>query len=423
MTETSSKNNSRRAYWLGVLNGILFITGLAFVDPATVLPTFVSRLTDSEVAIGLVSAIGMGGWFLPQLFAAHHMQATPYKRPLYIKAAVLRGIGWLIAIPLVFFFAAERPLLALLGFFFGYSLYAFGGGLGGAAFLDIVAKCVPVNQLGSFFGHRQFWGSLGAIAAGMLVRAILAEGGVFFPANYALLFIIAFANFAVGWAVFAAIRERPGRLAESQSFINMLKDAPNLIRRHRSYRLLLISRLLFGSSAVAFPFYIVYCRRALGVPESSVGTYLTIEMVGLMAAIPLWAHLSDRRGPRSLLLVAALLGVAGPGLAALASLLPTASALARIAFGVVFLSLAAVGSGTFMGYTNYLIGIAPEERRPVYIGVQNTLYAVTAFLPMFGGVIVRLASFRVLFIMATLFALSGALMAFRLPPLSQPSKD
>jgi len=426
MSETSSKNNLRhaqRAYWFGVANGILFLTGLAFVDPATVLPTFVSRLTDSDIAVGLVSAIGMGGWFMPQLFAAHYLQATPYKRPLYIKASFLRGAGWLIAIPLVLLLAAERPSFALVGFFFGYSLFAFGGGLGGAAFLDIVAKTVPANQLGSFFGHRMFWGSLGAIAAGILVRAILAEGGVSFPLSYALLFAIALANFALGWVIFAAIREPRGRLAESQSFVAMLKEAPNLIRRHGSYRLLLISRLLFGSSAIAFPFYIVYCRRALGVEESSVGTYLTIEMVGTMIAIPLWAYLNDRRGARALLLFATLLGLVGPGLAALASLLPVTPALGRLLFGGVFLTLAAVGSGTFVGYTNYLIGIAPEERRPVYIGIHNTLYAVTAFLPILGGLIIRLASFRLLFIVATLFALSGALMASRLPPASQVSKD
>lgn len=426
ISERSSKNNSRharRAYWFGVANGVLFLTGLAFVDPATVLPTFVSRLTDSDIAVGLVSAIGMGGWFMPQLFAAHHMQGTPHKRPLYIRASFLRGTGWLIAIPLVLLFAVEHPLLALVGFFFGYSLFAFGGGLGGAAFLDIVAKTVPANQLGSFFGHRMFWGSLGAIAAGILVRTILAEGGISFPLSYALLFAIALVNFVVGWVIFAAIREPPGRLAESQSFIAMLKDAPKLIRRHGNYRLLLISRLLFGSSTIAFPFYIVYCRRFLAVPESSVGTYLTIEMVGTMIAIPLWAYLNDRHGARTLLLFATLLGLVAPGLAALASLLPVTPALGRLLLAGVFLTLAAVASGTFMGYTNYLIAIAPEERRPVYIGIQNTLYAVTAFLPVVGGVIIKLASFRVLFIVAAVFALSGALMAFRLTPLSQPNKD
>ena len=55
----------RRNFTLGVINGALINFGLAFFDPATVLPVFVSRLGGSAAMIGLVSAIHGVGWFLP----------------------------------------------------------------------------------------------------------------------------------------------------------------------------------------------------------------------------------------------------------------------------------------------------------------------------------------------------------------------
>lgn len=410
----------RRSYRLGIANGILFSLGLAFVDPVTVLPTFVSRLTDSELAIGLISVIGSSGWFLPQIFAASYLQAQPYNRPLYVFSAIVRGTGWLLAVPSLLLLAPGHPAAALGAFFVCYSLYAFAGGLSGVAFLNIVAKTVPANRLGAFFGNRQFWGSLGAIGCGALVRVVLGERGIAFPLNYSILFALALAAFAPGWAAFAAINEPPGRVEQSQPFVAFVRGAPSVLNEHREYRLLVVSRMLLGGASVALPFYIIYCRRVLGVPEGAVGTYLSIQMAGSLAAVPLWAYLNDRQSPRALLRATALLGFAIPAIAVAAALLPSAAYFGRVAFGIIFFAMAAAGAGSFMGYTNYLLAIAPEERRSLYIGAMNTLFAVTNFLPLVGGAVVRYASFQVLFGLAAAFALSGALVVLRLPEPAPP---
>lgn len=415
-------SEQRRSYRLGVANGILFAVGAAFIDPVTVLPTFVSRLTSSEVAIGLVSAIGTSGWFLPQLFAASYLQDRPYKRPLYIFSAFLRGAGSLLMAPAALALAPGHPVAALVAFFLCYSMYSFGGGLSGVAFLDIVAKTVPGARLGAFFGNRQFFGSLGAMGCGLVVRAVLGEKGIAFPASYAILFGLAFCCFAPGWALFAIVREPPGRVGQARPFFHFLRGAPEALARHRAYRLLLLSRVLLGGASVALPFYIIYCRRVLGVPESAVGTYLSVQMAGNLVAIPVWASLNDRRGPGALVRAVALLSVVIPALALVASLLPARDGLARVAFGMLFFVLAAAGAGGFMGFTNYLLAIAPEEQRPLYIGVMNTLFAVTNFFPMLGGAIVRHASFQVLFTLAAFFALGGLLAALCLPAADESSQ-
>jgi MFS family permease len=406
---------TRTAYRRGIANGILFAIGMAFVDPVTVLPTFVSRLTTSEVAVGLISTLGMSGWFLPQLISARYLQPRPHKRPLYIVSATFRALGLLALVPLTYFLALGRPTAALIAFFISYSIYSFSGGLSGPAFLDIVAKTVPANRLGAFFGHRQFWGGLGAIACGLLVRTILAADAIPFPLNYSLMFGIALASFAPGWILFGSIYEPPGRTTKPEPLLSFFRSGPEIIRRHRDFRLLTISRILTGCAAIALPFYIIYCRRLLEVPESAVGTYLSIQMAGSVILIPLWAYLNDHRGPRTLLVTLAALSLAVPTTALFASLLPASIYVGRIVFGLVFLPLASLAGGGFMAYTNYLFAIAPEERRTLYIGVHNTLFAITAFLPLLGGLVVKHFSFHHLFAIAAIMALLGLLATVKLP--------
>lgn len=413
----------RQAYRLGILNGVLFNTGTAFVDPGTVLPVFIATISKSDLAVGLVAAIANGGWSLPQLIGASYIQHQPLKRPMYVLTTCLRIGAWVVVVPITYFLAGPLPTLALIGFILCYALDAFAGGLAGPAFLDIVAKTVSPTRLGAFFANRVFWGGVGAIGAGVLVRHILSDRGPSFPANYALLFALALAMFVPGWIAFTKIKEPPGEAAEAQSLRQFLRGAPDIIRQNRAYRLLLIGRMLLGAMVLAFPFYIIYCRRELGLPDSAVGTYLSIQMAGAVVANPLWALLSDRRGPRALILATTVAAVGYALISLVVTFFPHPLWLGRASFGAVFFLLAASGSGGWIGCTNYLLGIAPEAQRPIYIGVQNTFFAITMFLPMLGGAVLRFGSFHLLFGLSAAFALAGLVVMLRLPalPPSEPA--
>lgn len=411
-----SAHRTRVAYFLGVFNGVLFAMGSAFADPSTVLPAFVSRLTDSEAAVGLIPAIGMGGWYLPQLVAASWVQAWPRKRRLYRLATVLRASGWFGVIATVLLLGSRHPGLVLVCFLVGYSLSSFSGGLSGVAFLEVVAKTVAPNRLGSFFGHRQFWGGLGGAACGLLVRQILASQRLPFPTNYAVLFAIAAGCFIPAWIAFCCVKEPAGPVEEARPFFESLRRAPACIHEDATFRRLLWGRMLLGAAGIALPFYIVYCRRWLQVPEATVGTYLSAQMVGSMLAVPIWARLNDRSGPHRLLSMVAGLSLLVPFIALLTSLLPLGAMGSQAAFGAVFFGLGATTGGSFIGFTNYLFAIAPEERRTVYTGTLNSCFALTAFLPMLGALVLEYASFRILFAMATALSVAGALAVWGLRP-------
>ena len=62
------------------LDMALFMMALGAIGQLTIIPLFVSRLTDSAVAVGAVTAAFQLGW-LPQVFVAGYVERSLWKWP------------------------------------------------------------------------------------------------------------------------------------------------------------------------------------------------------------------------------------------------------------------------------------------------------------------------------------------------------
>ena len=63
-----------------------------------------------------------------------------------------------------FLWAGTNPTLALVGFFIFYSWHKIGSGSLAPAWEDMIAKIIPIDRRGRFFGVANFGGSLLGIA-------------------------------------------------------------------------------------------------------------------------------------------------------------------------------------------------------------------------------------------------------------------
>jgi hypothetical protein len=66
----------------------LFFFGMAFIASTTILPLFISKLTSSTLAVGLVALLAQGGWYLPQLFTAHATERVPRMLPIMVNVGL-----------------------------------------------------------------------------------------------------------------------------------------------------------------------------------------------------------------------------------------------------------------------------------------------------------------------------------------------
>ena len=63
--------NFRWNFTVNLLDGANFWVGRSFISSATIVPLYISKLTDSTLAIGLAAVIAQGAWFLPQVYYWH----------------------------------------------------------------------------------------------------------------------------------------------------------------------------------------------------------------------------------------------------------------------------------------------------------------------------------------------------------------
>jgi MFS family permease len=408
---TYPPNESQRSFKLGVANGVVYSAADAFFESNTIIPVFVSRLTGSNVLIGLSSSIANLGWFLPQVFTSHLLQSRPFRKPFYTYAAYAR-VGTLASLGLlIHFLGRSHPSLLLGLFFLLFTAYALGGGFAGVSFMDVVGKTIPPERRGTFWGYRLFGGGILAVLAGIAVKFTL--GSFQFPESYALLFGVGSLFVLIAVVTFIFVREPPSEIpTRLLSFPEHLRLGTRIFREDHAFRHLLYFRLSLGLWAMSQPFYVIYARRILGVPESTAGIFLSIQIAGSVLTNLFWGRISRTRGDRFLLETIAALAILVPAIVLGGSL--ATPVIRDLLLYPAFFFVGATLCGLAIGYTNLLLEIAPEATRPQYVGFMNALITPVAFLPALGGVVVSHFNFPTLFATAIAAGALASLAAARL---------
>jgi len=382
-----------------------FITGLAFASPMVVLPLFVERLTGSTVLVGVITALQMAGWFLPQLATASYVENQPRKKPFMLKACILGRVP-VVLIPISLIALAGRPHLVLAIFLAVYFFFYLSDGMTGVPWTDIGAKTIPPRLRGRFFGAMQFVGGALSVLAGFAVRKILGNPRLPYPRDYATLFGMQWVLLMVSLAFLALIREpmRPVR-EDRRGFVALLRAAPGLLRGNAQFvRMLVVAALAWGGT-VAVPFYVVYAHHELGLPDAMAGVFVSAQMAGGIVSSLIWAYMSDRVGSKRVIQGTALCGLAVPllGLLAPFPLSHHGPQVLGYGYAFTFFLLGAMANGSWIGYTNFTLEIVEEKDRPSYIGLMYSVSAPAVLVPVVGGWLVRATSYEATFALAALF--------------------
>jgi MFS family permease len=409
---TKRDKNLKWNFFVGVMHGILFNGGVAFSSTTTVIPAFLNMLTPSSIIIGFSYMImGKGRGILgviPQLFIANKVETTPYKKPLLIKAITIRAVSWGLLALSTYLFAAKYPHLMVWILIILLGLFTFMGGVAAIPFSDIFGKAIPSELRGRFFGLRGFLGGTVAIIAGVAVKYILQSKTFYFPKNYATIFFLSFLFVSISYIFLAMVKEPKGEVhKDALQFKEFLKKAGKILKLDINFRNFLIMQILVGASSLSLPFYVIYAKKILKFPQSAVGTFLAVQMVGFVLSNLLWAYISDYKGNK---LVVGLTGL-------VSFLIPIIALISKnnfILFSLTFLFIGFSFSGMSVGYTNFILDQAPEKERPAYLGLNGTLTFPVLTYSLIGGILIKFISYQTLFIITALLILSGLFFAYKL---------
>jgi MFS family permease len=404
---------SRRDYLLGIASGVAYNVYIAMLGTELVMTWFLTELGASNLLIGLLMPIESGSWCFLQLLLAGYLQRQSRSLPFYRIMALLRVASTGLLAGLVF--AVDEVNLLLPIFMFCFTVNSLAAGAAALPFLNIMAKTVPPAKRGMYIGWRRFIGGLLGLLAGVLVKLVLAPGFAPFPDNYALLFLVGFLVTIVLVGTFSLIDE-PADAVEPHGvgLGEQLRSMTRLAIQDRAFGRFLAVRVLIAVSACVLPFYTVYARRVLAVPDEAVGTYLIALAAASTIANLIAGLLADRIGSRLLMRLAALTAGGLPLLALLIALLAQSGSGGTLAFAAVFIMVGIHRAAIVIGSSSYVMDYAPAALRPTYLGLGYGLVGLALFLSPLAGALADRFGFGSLFGLAALCGLAASVLSLRM---------
>jgi MFS family permease len=381
-------------FTVNLLDGAFWWFGYSFVTSSTILPLFLSKLTTNPIPFGILAVFAACGWSLPQLFTANIVERVPRMKSIIVNLGFFVERLPITLMILAALAARRFPVLAIIVLIGAYAWHTLGAGFVAISWQNLIARCFPVNRRGRLLGMQTLLGAgTGALGAGFSAWLLQAFP---FPTNFVYTFGIAATCVMISWFWLSLTRE-PARATSTtrRSVSDYLADLPALLRNDRNFRNYLLSRCLMTVGSMAGGFITVSVVERWQAPDSMVGLFTTVLLVGQTVGSGAIGLLADRFGHK----LAMLIGIGSLALSYVIAWLAPAPewyyavfALQGIASGIMMVS------GILM-----VMEFCTAEQRPTYIGVANTGIGLVGMVaPMIGTAIVGI-SYHLLFSLSTVF--------------------
>jgi MFS family permease len=383
--------NLRFNFTVNVLDGGFFGAALGFASFITVIPLFVSKLTDSAVLIGLIPAIHAVGWQLPQLFTAPRVsKLSKYKR-MALLMSLNERVPFL-GLAIVAWFSPQIGVKWSLILVFALLIWqGFGGGFTATAWQSLIAKIIPVKLYGRFFGIQSsavtFLMAIGSIIAGIVLSVY------YYPLDFTLCFLLASVMMVLSFFFIALTKEESvSPISTSGEYEPSFREKlQSILSTDKNFRWYLIARMLTQFATMGFAFYTIYAVNEFGIDVRLIGFLTGLLLFTEVAVNPIMGWLGDRRGH----LLTLQIGI----IATIASFILAMGAQGVIWFFPIFILAGVANVAAWTVPLSMTLEFGTESQRPAYIGLSNTLIAPSTFVaPILAGLLIDNINYNAAFL-------------------------
>jgi len=389
-----------------VLHGFFLSIGTTIAEPHTILPLMISHFGGGAILIGFFSSLLRGGAIIVQLYAAFHAQSYPKMMPYFRRVLVTRLFAWFFIGVAILFFGKDSPTLTLWSIGIGLFIFSFSAGFGAIYFREIIAKVFTHKFRGKTMSIRQFFSGLGALLSGAGAGYILETYDA--PFSFGILFIVSAFVMALGYIAIGTVSE-PIKEKVSQkekSFKLFLKNAMKTLKSDSQLKIQVSTFLLAYSYLFALPFIILDAQTKIDLNGTTIGLLITAQMVGAMLSNIAWGKLSSQGLNKLISHITIVMTIVAILLAFFASTLSF--------YMLIFCIIGASMDGNRIASSNLLLILAPEEKRPVYSALQTNILSFGMFFSIFGGILLSLTSYNVLYIFTLICLSISLILSFKL---------
>ncbi len=387
------------------------------IGASTVIPDFVRRLTSDPQIIGLSGSLWAFFWLFPQLFMAQTINRME-KRSIILQRYTVPLRLFFVVLAVIMFLTDDSRII-LVAFLIAYSLFAIGDALLTIAWADLLGSTLPKRARSTLYMVGQLGVTIVVLGSRGLVQKLLGADGPPFPHNFAYLFGVCGIIFLIAGVFLSRVKDEKASATYSlgPTMREYLPFLGSIWRTDKHFRHFIRTRACFDLATMAIPFYIVFGVNVLKLNSANaVGDSIITLTLGNAIGSLVFGTLSHRYGSRAVIRWAGL-GIVLHPLLALSSVL-----LGAPTWYAAFFVLGIVGSSNSPGYFDWIITYAPEHRRPIYMGLTNTISALSSLAPALGGVVLSIllgllgspAAYAALFLLASGLALFGLISSFGL---------
>lgn len=375
---------------------------MSFTEVNTVMPALVLGAGGGEFAVGVLTGIMIGLPLVSQLVFAGFLQTRRRKKPFLLLGINLRVVALAAAAGGIWLFGTDSAIIPVV--FTAMAVFALSGAFAGVSYTELVGKLVETARRRKFFVGRQVATTLGLLVSAVATRLFL--GATEFPQGYILLFGLASTFLLIGTTGFWMLREPVDNSAEytgidaqrerperhGAGVLAAIQEMPGIVGKDGNMRALILAANLAAPGFTAIPLLTALAHKTYLLDTTGVGTFVMVQITGMLGASFLWTRLIKRGGFRLVLRVELVL------MALLFPLALVASKWAPLSiYTLLYLLAGSVISAHKIGMEAVLVQISPDNSRALYAGVFGAANIGAALMPLVTGLLVGKLGFGIVF--------------------------
>ena len=387
-----------------IMHGFFLAVAMTIAEPSTILPLIIHHFTQNVVIVGIFVSLLRGGAILVQLVAAFYAQTFKKAMPYLKRVFITRVISWFLIGVSIYLIGDKNPTLTLILFGIFLFIFSFSAGFGSIYFSEIIAKVFTKEERGKSMANRQLFAAIGSIVSGGVAGWVLSEFNP--PKSYAYLFMISAILMSIGMFAFATIKEpvKENIRIKEESFFKYIKNAFSFLKNDKALQIQILAMLFSYSFLFAFPFVIIQAKNTIHLTGWLVGGFVTIQMLGAILGNIIWKKLSPNY--KKIFLISYSLVIF--------SFILVLFFEKEIIYFLFFFLMGMAIDGFRISGINLLFEIAPEDKRPIYVALQNNITSIGLFFSIPGGFILELFGYKFLYIFTIVMLLIGFYFANKL---------
>ncbi len=376
----------RKIFRISVMSGIfgqIFSTlsgsGSAF------LTKFAIMLNATPLHFSILSAIGQISQIFQPLGAYLTKRRTKRKKVVLTLLSIGYGIALCFGILPFIFSDADAIHTLLILFFLSVSLLSIANN----AWIGWITDIVPLRVRGRFFSILSQYVMLTAVGVGIgfslfidyfslpVRQNINRQAAVFFrpdnlPFGFVIIFLIAFISAFFGLSVLSRLPEKEKKIEDDgtvRMFILPLRDG-------NFRKFLLFNCWWMLAVGIGAPFWQPFMLQKLGMSLFEVQIYSGINIAAAVLVLRLWGRLIDAFGNRTAMRLIIMMGGFNP----MVWLFVTPHNYFILYLEAITSGIMWAGAGLVA--TNFVLSIAPDERRQLYSGVSGAFSGLAMMTTM-----------------------------------------